>query len=352
MRSGKLASKLLVLVCLAGILFSLVGCAGGQSTATQAVTKETNNTAKLDKIVFRLDWITTGYQAPYYYALDKGFYKDEGLDVSVLPGQGSGPGLMAVISGADTFGLIDPSLMAKYVDDSAPVKMVMGVFQKTPFAILSSAQKGIKKPSDLVGKSIAASPGGATQIITPTFLKKNNIDLKQVNIVSMDPGSLIPSVASGKVDAIISWGFMQVPLMKAAGVKEVNLLPYGDYGVNMPVNGIVTSNKILEEKPEMVRKFLKATIKGIEEAKKNPDAAIQAMAKYHPEEIKGKESVHKEILIGFYDYLSTKRTASQPIGWMSEDDWKEATDTLLQYNVLKKPISDFKVLYSNEFLPR
>lgn len=302
-----------------------------------------------ERVTVRVDWAPLGYHAPLQYAVAQGYYAAEGLEVTVLTGPGSGPGLVSLISGDIEFGLFDATTMVRYVLDRAPLKMIMGLFQSHPSAIVSFKDQNITKPEHLVGKRLAAGLGSANQMIWPAVAKAAGVDPAKVNFIGVSAAALLATLLEGKADAIMSFTFIDEPILKRKGAKEINIIPSSDY-VNLRGLGIVTRHNVLEKKPETVKRFLRATIKGYEEAQKNPEKAIEALKNRFPDELKGKETAYVEVLVASYRYTRTKRTADKPFGWMSEDDWKENLQVMFDTGMIgRKP--ETKDVYTNDYRP-
>ena len=256
-------------VLLAALLFS----------ATALAQKET-------PVRFALDWRFEGPAAPYFVAIDKGYYKAEGLDVSIDPGSGSVEGINRVASGAYELGFADINSLVKYRDNprNLPVKAVMMVYDTPAFSIVTLKKSGIKEPKDLEGKVLGAPAADGAYAQWPIFVQANNIDASKVTIVSVGFPVREPMLAQGKVDAIAGFWFSSYMNLKANGVPadDIVVLLMRDYGVDLYGNVIIANPDFMRFSPKAVSGFVKATIRGIQDTVQDPEFAIDALMKRNP----------------------------------------------------------------------
>jgi NitT/TauT family transport system substrate-binding protein len=235
---------------------------------------------------FALDWRFEGPAAPYFVAIDKGYYKQEGLNVSIDPGSGSVEGINRVASGAYEVGFADINSLIKYRDNprNLPVKAVMMVYDTPAFSIVSLKKNGIAKPKDLEGKVLGAPAADGAYAQWPIFVEANKIDRSKVKIENIGFPVREPMLAQGKVDAITGFWFSSYMNLKANGVKddEIVVLHMRDFGVDLYGNVIIANPDFMRFNPKAAAGFVKATIRGIQDTVKNPEAAIDSMMKRNP----------------------------------------------------------------------
>ncbi len=233
------------------------------------------------KIRFTLDWKFEGPATPYLVAVDKGFYKDEGLDVSVDPGNGSVDSVNRVASGTYDIAFADISALIKFRDnkENAPVKSVLMVYDAPPNSIVTLKKAGITKPKDLEGKILGAPATDASFSVWPIFAKANGIDVSKVKIENIGFPVREPMLAQGKVDAVTGFYFSSFFNLKANGVADddIVVLLMSDLGVEVYGNAIMVNPKFAEANPKAVAGFVRATIKGIQETIKSPETAIKSL---------------------------------------------------------------------------
>src|SRR5688572_16449825 len=234
-------------------------------------------------IRFALDWRFEGPAAPFFVAIDKGYYKAEGLNVSIDPGAGSVEGINRVASGAYEIGFADINSLIKYRDNprNLPVKAVMMVYDTPAFSIVTLKKTGIKSPKDLEGKVLGAPAGDGAYAQWPIFVRENKIDASKVKIENIGFPVREPMLAQGKVDAITGFWFSSFMNLKANGVPhdDIVVLMMRDYGVDLYGNAIIVNPEFAKQNPKAVAGFLRATVKGIQDTIKDPNAAIKSLMK-------------------------------------------------------------------------
>ena len=234
-------------------------------------------------IRFALDWRFEGPAAPFFVAIDKGYYKAEGLNVSIDPGAGSVEGINRVASGAYEVGFADINSLIKYRDNTRnlPVKAVMMVYDTPAFSIVSLKKNGIAKPKDLEGKVLGAPAADGAYAQWPIFVQANKIDASRVKIENIGFPVREPMLAQGKVDAIAGFWFSSFMNLKANGVKgdDIVVLLMKDHGVDLYGNVIIANPDFMRFSPKAVAGFVKATIRGIQETIRSPETAIDSLMK-------------------------------------------------------------------------
>src|SRR3954469_4038546 len=258
-------------------MIRLLGMLAGAAAAALAASPATADT----DVKFALDWKFEGPAAPYFVAIDKGYYKAEGLNVTIDPGAGSVEGINRVASGAYEVGFADINSLVKYRDNprNLPVKAVMMVYDTPAFSIVSLKKNGIAKPKDLEGKTLGAPAADGAYAQWPIFVQENKIDDSKGKIENIGFPVREPMLAQGKVDAIAGFWFSSYMNLKANGVPgdDIVVLLMRDYGVDLYGNVIVANPEFMRDNPKAVQAFVKGTIRGIQETIKNPEAAIDSL---------------------------------------------------------------------------
>jgi NitT/TauT family transport system substrate-binding protein len=235
---------------------------------------------------FALDWRFEGPAAPYFVAIDKGYYKAEGLAVSIDPGAGSVEGINRVASGAYEMGFADINSLVKYRDNprNLAVKAVMMVYDTPAFSIVTLKKNGISKPKDLEGKVLGAPAPDGAYAQWPIFVRANGIDASKVKIENIGFPVREPMLAQGRVDAITGFWFSSFMNLRANNVpaEEIVVLHMRDYGVDLYGNVLIANPDFMRFSPKAVAGFVRATIRGIQETLRDPDSAIDSLMKRNP----------------------------------------------------------------------
>ncbi|WP_181704356.1 ABC transporter substrate-binding protein [Chthonobacter albigriseus] len=230
-------------------------------------------------IKFTLDWKFEGPSAPFLIALEKGYYKAEGLDVTIDTGAGSTEALPRVASGAYQMGFGDINSVVKFRDQNPDldVKAVMMMYDVPPFAIVGRKSLGVTTWQDLKGKKLGAPPPDGAFAQWPAFTKVNGIDPASVTIESIGFPVREPMLAQGAVDAVFGFSFSVFMNLKAAGVppEDISVILMSKNGLDLYGNAVLVNPAFANENPEAVKGFVKATIKGVMDTVADPDAAVE-----------------------------------------------------------------------------
>ncbi|MBK8741495.1 MAG: ABC transporter substrate-binding protein [Betaproteobacteria bacterium] len=275
-----------------------------------------------------------------------GFYKQEGIDLTINEGRGSANTVQVVAAGSDTFGLADSSSLITTATKGADIKSVMSLLNSTGFSVVSLASTGIKTPKDLEGKSLAVSPGDPLGQLFRALAAHNKLDMNTIKFVQVDPAAKVVSVLEKRVDALLGGADDQFFLIKYKGVEPA-ALRFADHGANIVGMTIMTTGNTIKTKPDLVRRFVRATARSWEAAKKNPNAAVDAALKAKAD--LNRQSTYDQMLVDF-ELLDSPNSKGK-IGLGAKADWDQTLMLLKQYRELdtKEPWTTF---HTNEFLPQ
>ena len=304
----------------------------------------------LRKTSLRLDFVATGYHAPFYLGVAKGLYREQGIDLQVQEGKGSANSATLVGTGADDLAFADATTTARLVAQGLPAKVVLGIFQKPTLAIYFPTAGKIKKPADLKGSRISMCPPDGMAQYVPAYLEAVQLKTSDVEFVTVDCSVKYTVVAQGKADAVASYLTAGKPLLAAVGIANSSEFDYADAGIFLPSHGIVASAKTIQDNPKLIEQFNTATVKSWAAAKQDPDASIAAFVAANPLQ-KGRETVLKEALVSSFSYLSTPGTAGKPFGWQSPEEWEKAKVVLMKYANMPTSASVAN-FFTNDFVPR
>ena len=307
----------------------------------------TAHAAGLRPVKMMLDWLYQGPNDGFLVARDKGFYKAVGLDVSIEAGKGSGSTAQLVASKVADFGFSDGYVVANSVSKGMNIKMVAGVFRRTPTAVIVLADSGIKTPQQLEGKTLGIPTGAAQFQQWPAYVRGCKLDGSKIKIINVDPAGAAAALITGKVDGIAGFAQGWVPGIELRGHKKAALLWYADCGVNTMSNGIIVHNDLLKADPTLIRNFVSASLKGFLYGRQHPDEAAKIVRKYQP--TAELAMTKREMELSWASWV-TPNTAGKPLGWMSDKDWNSTVEVLKTYGGVANPpkASD---LYTNALVP-
>lgn len=304
-------------------------------------------------VKFALDWKFEGTSAPYFAALDSGYYKAEGLDVSIDSGPGSVAGIARVAAGTYPVGFFDINSLARFRDQNPDkdVKSVMMVYDRPAFAIVSTARSNINAPKDLEGKVLGAPAQDGAFAQWKIFVKANAIDDSKVKIENVGFPVREPMLADGKVDAVTGFAYSSYFNMLSRGIAErdIKVMLMSDHGILLYGNAIMVNPDFAKSNPKAVAGFVRATIRGIADAYRNPEAAIKAVMKRNPTADEGVELAR--LKMSLRDNFVTPWVKQHGIGGIDEQRMADAIDQIAvtyTFNNTKPRPAD---LFTVDYLP-
>jgi NitT/TauT family transport system substrate-binding protein len=332
MRVARRAAVVLaVALTLAGVLV-----AGGASSPQRT---------RVDSVKYATSFGTFGRDAFVYVAIEKGYFRAAGLDVSVVPGLGTENARLLASGQIDYSGSEITGNMIGRIVGGFPVKVVAVTSQATQAAIATLAEKGIRSPKDLEGKTLADLPASIVIRLFPLYAKRAGIDASKVNIVPGTPQTLPSLLATGRADAIGQFTVGVPTLVKAAGGRAVRTFKYSQYLKGLLGNGIVTTDERIRTKPDEVRRFTRAVLKGLNYAVHNPGESGYIMQKYVPIADPVAAANELRILKFFVENTCTRKNG---IGYI--DVQKVKSTASIVRNAFKTQPFTYSDLYSSRFV--
>jgi NitT/TauT family transport system substrate-binding protein len=244
----------------------------------------TTAAAAADKITFVTDYGLYGRHAYYFVAIEKGYYARENLDVDIVRSPGSANTIKQVANGTAQIGFADAfAVVLGRANDGVPVKLVAMLYPRPPHAVYVLKGSGIASPKDLEGKTLADTAFSSVPKLFATYAKAAGFDASKTKWVTANNDALPGMLSAGRVDGIGQFTVGEPLLAIAAAPKEVLGLPYADAGLDYYSNGIVAADETLRSNPELVRRFVRATLDGLKAAMANPQEAGEIMHRRHPE---------------------------------------------------------------------
>ena len=300
-------------------------------------------------VKFTLDWVFQGPTAPFLVALEKGYYKAEGLDVTMDPGQGSAGAVQRVATGAYQIGFADVNSVMEY-NAKNPGKEVMCVFMAydfAPFGVYALKKSGIKGPKDLEGKKLGAPVFDASFRLFPAFAKKTGI--AKYEHVNLTPQLREQSLVQGTVDFISGHYFSSMLDLKARGVKfdDIVAMRYVDYGLDLYANGIIVSADMLKNE-KAVKGFIAATLKGWKDVIADNKAGVAAAKKKDP--LIDEPLELERLQISLQTNVLTPYVKANGMGDVDAERFARSVALVSEAFGLNPPATPDKV-FTNKFLP-
>ncbi len=237
----------------------------------------------VDNVTLITDFGYNGRHAYFFVAIEKGYYKQADLEVKVVRGQGSVDAIRQVGANNAIVGFADAgSLVLARGNDQIPVKLVAIVYAKPPQAIFCREDSGIRQPKDLEGTSIANPAGGATVDMFPVYARTAGFDASKVKWIVAGSDALPGLLAGNRVPCVGQFTVGEPLLRMQAAPAKLVRLAFADAGVSFYGNGIIATDATIATKPDILRRFAAATIRGMQDAFANPEEAGRIINKYHP----------------------------------------------------------------------
>jgi NitT/TauT family transport system substrate-binding protein len=304
------------------------------------------------KLKLVLNWKYQGPQGMFFLADDRGYFKAEGLEVTLDQGNGSGAAVPLVANGTYDVGFGDINalieLAAKKPDD-APIAVYV-MFNQPPFTVAVKAESPIKSPKDFEGKTLGGAANDGALKLFPALCKLAKIDCSKVNITNMQPNLREQMLMQGQVDGVFGYVNTIRFSAKLMGVedKKLRYINYGDYGMDLYSNAIIVSKKLVKEKPEAVRGLVRAINKGLADSLKDIDASVAAVAKREP---LIKVQVERERFVQtLKDEMNHPEIAKIGLGNVDTARLKKSIDILVDANALPRTPSVDEI-FTGAFLP-
>jgi NitT/TauT family transport system substrate-binding protein len=295
-----------------------------------------------ENVTVRLKWLHQAQFAGYYVAKDKGYYEAAGLDVSIQPGGSDFPAVQMVAGGSEQFGVTgaDQILIAR--SKGVPIVALAVIYRESPFVLFALKKSGITKPSELVGKTIGLKIGGSEELVYRAVLKSAGIDKNSLHEVPVK-FDLTP-LLTGQVDVWPGYVINEVLAAQEKGF-EVAVIRPADYGVNLYADTLFTTERMLQEKPDVVKKFVAATIHGWADAMADAESAARTTVKF------GNKLDYAHELAMMRASIPLIKAGKDATGVSKQSEW-EGLQTLLVEAGFQKTKVDVSKAFTNAVLPQ
>jgi NitT/TauT family transport system substrate-binding protein len=298
-----------------------------------------------EKVTLRLDWVNSGYHAIWYYGIDKGIFKQAGIDLEVLEGRGSAVTAQTVANGSVMFGTSDGGAVMGLISQGVPIKIVSGYLRRNPLAVIFPKSKGWKSFSDMAWAKVGYSPGGSG-VLFPAVVKAAGLEGK-LQVINMEPAAKPQALLEGRVDCFESFDFLQIPLLEENGMPS-DSIPYSRAGIDVPGLSLIAGHDLIKKNPALVRKMAALMKQTIDASRADPNGAIDSLLKRAPTL---NRKVVTRVLILSFDLLEPEWAKGQAFGWVSPKVIESSQDLLLQYGAIKnkRPVDEY---ITNEFIAK
>jgi NitT/TauT family transport system substrate-binding protein len=298
-------------------------------------------------VTILINFFATNEHAPFAYGISKGIYAEEGIDLTIKEGSGSGATVNAIIGDSARFGMADAAAVSRAVSRDAPVRMIGNYVQTSTHAILFFADRNYKSLKDLIGKKVSFTAGDALHQNWPALLKMAGIPRDQIQEILLAPAAKQSAMVTGVVDAMGGFTTSQLGLIELETGKKVGAIMYAENGVNTMTLGLFINTKYAGDRSLNCR-MIRATSRAWAAAIQEPDAAVEALHKMFPAVNKGAKDLTKRQWVETGRHLYSKRTQGKTPGFMDNADWEDLVRILKEYGGMEKarPVSDY---YTNEF---
>jgi NitT/TauT family transport system substrate-binding protein len=314
------------------LLFTMIALTAVSACSTKASAEH------LTPVTVQLSWTHQAEFAGFYAAEQQGYFRDEGMKVTFLEGGPEVDFIKPVVAGQAQFGIAQPADLILARAAGKPVRAISVIFKRSPIVFISLKDSGITRPQDFVGKKVRTAV--TVDQTLRAMMAKEGISENQYQRVYLP--SDVKQFASGDVPV---WGaFINVFVLEVqrAGYK-VNIISPDDYGVHFYGDTLITTDALIQNNPDLVQRFLRATLKGWTYALENPEAIGTYLAKYSPD---ADTDLEAEKMIASIPLVNT---GEDEIGWMKGDTWEAMAQTLRQQGDLKPPLNVNDV-YTMKFL--
>lgn len=301
---------------------------------------------------FSLNFKPDGSNAAWFLALERGYFKEAGLDVTLDTSGGTVDVLTRLASGAYDMGFADIGAVIEFAarnPGQAPISTLV-MYDRSPLAVVSLKKSGISKPADMMGRVVGGPISDGAYRMFPAFAKVTKIDGTKVNFKNIDIRVRETLLAKGEVDAVMGFDSSVWFNLKALGTKieDVSFLRYSEHGLDLYGNSLLASKKFMKENPKAVAAFTRITMRAWKEAMADPKAAVAALAKRDP-------LIPQAIEIEKIQWLAanqiiTPATKANGVGTVDRARLEKQIDTIVEaFSLPARPSLDS--IYDGQYLP-
>lgn len=296
-----------------------------------------------DEVSLALDWYPWANHAPLFLAGDRSYYNDEDLEVDIHVPANPEDVLRLVGSGQDTFGISYQTSVLQARQEDIPVQSVAALVQYPLNSIMTLEGSGLERPGDLAGMQIGYPGIPSNEALLETMLESDGLTLDDVELVNVG-FNLVQALISEQVDAIIGAYWVHESILAEQEGHPVNVMRVEDWGVPIYYELVlVASDETIEERPELVERFVRAVSYGYQDAIDDPPAATESLLETHPDTDRELEEASMEILAPLWT------EGADYVGQQTPERWQDFADWMIDRGLLD-PETDVSDAFTDEFV--
>lgn len=354
----KVINRLLSLLLISATFNVLAGCSTPTGTTQNAAPEASPATdtekKELKTVKFTLSWLFQGVDAPLTTAIEKGYFANEGIDVKFERGYGSADSINKVAAGQYDIAEGDMYSMVEFNQKNPDNKLIAVAikYNKSPFAIVSPKKNGIDSPDKLAGKELGAPAGDAARRLFPVFAKTTGIKADSVTWTNVEPKIREALLAKGDLDAISCFTISSLPPLEKLGFSpdQLNVFYYTNFGLDLYGNALIVKESFAKENPDLIKGFVKAYLKGLQETVKEPDTAFATVAKFGKGGTFDEKLERERLQIALDSLYVSDESKEIGVGAVDPDRLKKTLEQVSQgFGLAKVPIPED--VFDDSFLP-
>jgi NitT/TauT family transport system substrate-binding protein len=304
---------------------------------------------KPDRVTLRTNWLWYGSHSVFFLAKNRGYYAEENLEVDIKQGNGSSNTVRLVANKDSTFGYVAVNALINLAAQGAPIISVATIDAMGADAVLCRPDSGVTKITDLNGKQILTTAGASVNVLWPVVVKNAGLDGNAIKLVNVAENAIVSSYLQNLAPCMLGGMDDKPAEIEANGGKPPVIFPYSDYGVDQAGYAIAVHKDLLRDNPDLVRRFVRATLRGVKAAKEDPNASVQALSDWSTLDEAGLKQARKVLDFTLSVLLSPNNTDKR-LGWHVQKDWESTLALLKTYRGLETNMTAHQ-FYTNDFIP-
>jgi NitT/TauT family transport system substrate-binding protein len=303
--------------------------------------------AELTPFTIQLDWLPTPSYAPAFLADERGYYEEEGLDVEIIPGGGGVQPVPQLSAGRADMVIGTLDLVPQGIAEGHELVALAVLERFTTAAVMTPESSGIETAQDLEGKSIASCAVDVSAVLLEPYLEAAGVDATQVEMNNVDCTAKVPLLVAGETDAITGFARNEQTRLEIGHGIPTTVFLYVDEGLRSLSTGIFTTLEMTEDNPDLLRRAIRATLRGYADAIEDPEASARAAAELYPDNYADIEVDIAHATL-FADFV--REQVVERLGYMRDEDWADTIELLEDYRGMESSLEPSEY-YTNEFLP-